>query len=142
MKRCLVDVNVLLSVVMQRHIHHRAARQWYEGLQSGEGCVCRVAQLGLVRLLSNAAVMGEGVLTASDGWAVSEELLYDDRIAFAIEPKGIDSLMPSLFRYRTPTKNLITDAYLAAFAMAGSMKLATRDKGFHQFRGLDVELLS
>jgi predicted nucleic acid-binding protein len=50
--------------------------------------------------------------------------------------------LPSLFRYRQPTPNLINDAYLAAFAIAGGYGLVTHDRGFAEFRGLDVEILS
>lgn len=141
MKQCLVDVNVLLSLVLQRHVHHAAAQRWYRGLSDGEGCVCRLVQLGLVRLLSNAAVMGSDVVPTAAAWALSEELLRDARLVFENEPPGLDSVMPSLFRHRTPTKNLVNDVYLAAFAIAGSMRMATRDVGFRQFRGLELQIV-
>jgi predicted nucleic acid-binding protein len=34
------------------------------------------------------------------------------------------------------------DAYLAAFAVAGTYQLVTTDKAFKQFKGLDLNLLS
>jgi len=34
------------------------------------------------------------------------------------------------------------DAYLAAFAFAGGHQLVTTDKGFKQFKGLDLVVLS
>jgi hypothetical protein len=33
------------------------------------------------------------------------------------------------------------DAYLAAFAMSGQQQLVTTDKGFKQFKGLDLLVL-
>ena len=35
----------------------------------------------------------------------------------------------------------LTDAYLAAFAIVASRRLVTLDRGFRQFRGLDLDLL-
>jgi predicted nucleic acid-binding protein len=37
---------------------------------------------------------------------------------------------------------LWADAYLAAFAMSAGHQLVTTDKGFKQFKGLDVLVLS
>ena len=34
------------------------------------------------------------------------------------------------------------DAYLAAFTVAGGYQLVTTDKGFKQFKGLDILVLS
>jgi hypothetical protein len=33
------------------------------------------------------------------------------------------------------------DAYLAAFAVAGRMRLVTTDYGFRQFQGLDLHVI-
>ena len=57
------------------------------------------------------------------------------------EPPRIDSVFPALWKYPVPTGKLVGDAYLAAFAMSDSRRLVTLDRGFRQFRGLEVELL-
>ena len=141
MKRCLVDVNVLLALVAQRHAHHSSARRWYGALAAGEAGLCRVVQLALIRLLNNASVMGDDALPAAAAWRLIEELLQDERLEFVEEPELIDSVLPTLFVHRMPTGKFVMDAYLAGFAMAGSRRLVTFDKGFEQFRGLELELL-
>jgi hypothetical protein len=45
-------------------------------------------------------------------------------------------------RYSVPANKLVGDAYLAAFSIAAQMRLATIDKGFEQFRGVDLQLLA
>lgn len=61
---------------------------------------------------------------------------------FATEPVLLDVVFPKLLRYRVPTGKLVGDAYLAAFSIAGQMRLTTIDKGFGQFREVDLQLLA
>ena len=141
MKQCLVDVNVLLALLVQQHVHHRAARNWFDRLHTGEAGVCRMVQLSVIRLLGNRAVMAKNPLPASAAWRVFAELLKDERLEFLPEPVSLDDFLPKFFRYPMPTANLIADAYLAAFAVAASRRLATFDRGFRQFDELEVDLL-
>jgi toxin-antitoxin system PIN domain toxin len=141
MKQCLVDVNLGLALLVKQHEHHRWAEKWFEQRAAGEVAVCRIVQLSVVRLLSNRSVMGDDAMPASAAWKLFELLLEDERVEFVAEPAGIDALMPGLFKYTSPTGKLVADAYLAAFAVGASMRLATFDRGFRQFRELDVTLL-
>ena len=141
MKRCLVDLNILLALLVQNHDHHKSARRWFDGLVASEAGLCRMVQLGVIRLLGNAAIMRERALSASVAWDVVAKLLEDERLDLLNEPSGIDSVLPELFRYRVPTIKLVADAYLAAFAISGSYRLLTFDRGFRQYRGLDLQVL-
>jgi uncharacterized protein len=53
----LCDVNLLLALVTDRHAHHAAAVRWFDTLAAGDAVVCRIAQMGLLRLLNNPAVL-------------------------------------------------------------------------------------
>lgn len=142
MKRSLVDLNLLLALVVRHHVHHAEARQWLAALDPLEAGVCRVVHLGLIRLLSNRTIMGADVLPAPRALGLVEELLRDERIEFIAEAPGVDNLLPALMIHPMPAGKLVMDAYLAAFAIASSRRLVTFDKGFRQFRGLDLQLLS
>ncbi len=142
MKRCLVDVNVWLALLVLQHEHHGVAGTWFETLAAGEAGLCRFVQLAIIRLLANRSVMGEHALAASAAWDLVEKLLEDERVEFVPEPDGVDSLLPALLNYPLPAGKLVTDAYLAAFAISASRRLVTLDRAFRQFRGLDLELLS
>ena len=85
--------------------------------------------------------MGEDALSAAKAWSLIAALAEDERVEFASEPPDIESVFPSLLNYPVPTGKLVSDAYLAAFAIGTSRRLVTLDAGYRQFRGLDVELL-
>lgn len=142
MKQCLADVSVLLPLLVRHHEHHRIALRWFDELRAGDALVCRFVQLALIRLLGNRALMGEFALPAKGAWQLIEELLEDERLEFAGEPPLLSSALPALLNYPTPTNKRVGDAYLAAFAITGSLRLTTFDKGFEQFRGLDLQLLA
>jgi toxin-antitoxin system PIN domain toxin len=139
MTPCLVDVNVWLALLAVRHVHHKPARRWFDALAADDAGLCRIVQLAVIRLLGNPTIMGTDAVPAVDAWNLISQLLEDERVVFVDEPPGIDSILPGLFRYPTPTGKLVGDAYLAAFAIAASRKIATTDRGFQQFRGLQVE---
>ena len=123
-----------MSIIRQPEVGSR-------GQGSGGVGICRATQLGLLRLLSNRAILGNSALTGANAWALVAGLLEDDRMTFLPEPTGISEIMPPLLTYPVPTTKLIMDAYLAAFAIASERQLVTFDKGFKQYRGLDVALL-
>jgi hypothetical protein len=142
MKRCLADVNVLLALLVRHHAHHDLALRWFDGLAPGEAVLCRFVQLALVRLLGNRTIMGNYAVSASAAWDLIADLMEDERLEFMAEPPLVDAVFPKLLRYATPTNKLVGDAYLAAFSIAGEMGLTTVDKGFEQFRDVDLRLLS
>ena len=53
----LCDVNVLLALVTDRHALHSLAGRWADSVLADGAVVCRVAQMGLLRLLNNPTVM-------------------------------------------------------------------------------------
>ena len=55
----LCDVNLLLALVTDRYAHHDAAVRWFDTLAAGDAVVCRIVQMGLLRLLNNPSVMQE-----------------------------------------------------------------------------------
>jgi toxin-antitoxin system PIN domain toxin len=142
MKQCLADVSVLLPLLVRHHEHHEMALRWFDGLHAGEAVLCRFVQLALIRLLGNRTIMREFVLSPAAAWQLIEDLMEDERLEFAPEPASLDSAFPRLFTYPVPTNKLVADAYLAAFAIAGTLRLSTFDKGFEQFRGLELQLLT
>ena len=142
MKPCLVDVNIWLALLVIQHEHHKQVGRWFDGLAAAEAGLCRVVQLALIRLLANRSLMGAHAISATAAWDLIEKLMEDERVDFVSEPAGVDSVLPTLLHSPVPTGKLVTDAYLAAFAIAASRRLVTLDRGFRQFRGLDLGLLA
>ena len=142
MRQSLVDVNVWIALLNIHHVHHLIVAQWFETLSLEEAVLCRQVQLGVARLLSNRTIMQDAALPAGEAWRIIGTLRDDERVQFADEPKIIDAVLPTLFKYPAPTGKLISDAYLAAFAIASSRRLVTLDQGFKQFQGLDAVILT
>ena len=86
--------------------------------------------------------MGNYAISAGEAWSLVAELLEDERIGFVAEPLHLKTVMPNMLRNPGPTGKLISDAYLAAFSVAAQMRLATVDRGFRQFREVDLDLRS
>ena len=141
MKPCLVDVNIWMALLVPRHVHHEAADRWFVSLAPAAGGICRIVQLSVIRLLGNTSVMGADAIPAAEAWKILGQLIEDERVEFLQEPQGIEAILPDFFRYPVPTGKLVGDAYLAAFAMAARRTMVTTDRGFRQFRGLDIEIL-
>lgn len=86
--------------------------------------------------------MGQLAMAPADAWRMTEALRRDERVVFVQEPEGIDSIFPGLLNMPAPSGKPVGDAYLAAFAIASSRRMATFDAGFRQFKGLEVEILA
>ena len=132
----LCDANLLLALCYDRHIHHATALAWLDSQQPGEVILCRSAQLSLLRLLCHATVMGKDVCTQVQAWAIYDAILGDERFSFYPEPEGVEALLRVYTQSSLASPNLWSDTYLAAFARAANLHLATFDKGFRQFDGL------
>ncbi|MCK6682583.1 MAG: PIN domain-containing protein [Thermoanaerobaculia bacterium] len=142
-RRHLCDVNLLLALAHERHAHARRAVSWFDSLigTPGSAVICRVAQMGLLRLLTNAAVMKEDTIPPGEAWLVIDEFFADDRFRLAPEPPEIEALFRQINSGPAWDGVPWTDAYLAAFAMAGGLRMVTFDRDFFRFPGLDLELL-
>src|SRR5882724_11304373 len=102
MKRCLVDVNVVLALLARKHVHNQVAQSWFDGLRSGEAGVCRAVQLSVVRLFANPAVMAEHALPPPTSWEMLSELMKDERLEFALEPSSVGNFLPAFLRSGPP----------------------------------------
>lgn len=139
--QALCDANLLLALVYDWHSHHAAAIAWLEGRGKQEAVICRVAQMALLRLLSNSTVMKEDVCTHSRAWEIWDGMIEDARFLFMPEPQAIEPYLRLYSRADTPLPILWQDAYLAAFSRRSGIGIATFDRGFRRFPNLQLDLL-
>ena len=123
----LVDVGVWLAAVWGRHAHYPAASEWFNR-QADDLVFCRVTQLGLLRLLSNPAIMGGDAVDRSHAWRLFDQLWSDERVLWADEPNELDAVWRAISARDDKSHKLWTDDYLAAFAQASDLTLATLDR--------------
>src|SRR5580692_7889504 len=109
------DLNVWIALSVTKHTHHRDAWQWFKELP--EDCALlfsRYTQLGLLRLLTNAAVMGDYAHSVHSGWTVYDRRLRDPRIQLHPEPRGVDTTLRQVTASfaSKPASKWIGDCYL------------------------------
>lgn len=125
----LLDVNVWLAAVWARHRHHGEAKAWLDQAED-ELAFCRVTQMGLLRLTTNAAITGRDVLSRRQAWDAVDELMADPRVRFLSEPEALLPLWVTFSKRDDHDHLLWTDDYLAAFAQAANAELVTLDGVF------------
>ena len=124
------DINVWVALTYEGHAHHASASTWFTTLDADSSLFfCRFTQLGLLRLLTTEAVMGDEVMTQPDAWAAYDRWHDDARVEFIDEPSGLEPRFRSFTRLRHPATKDWADSYLAAFAAAGQLTLVTFDQG-------------
>jgi uncharacterized protein len=138
----LADVNFIIAILHARHAHSARAVSWLEGQQRARSILlCRVVQMGVLRILTNARWLGKEALSTADVWQAWDLLLSDDRFARTQEPGGLEVEWRRLTRNLPPGQSAETDTYLAAFAVAGGHHVLTFDRDFERFEGVDALVL-
>jgi uncharacterized protein len=134
----LPDVNALVALAWDSHVHHARMRGWFaENMQAG-WVTCPLTESGFVRVSSNPTVLSSpiGVEAARDVLralraAGAHRFLSDD-----VSP--CDGDVPAIVGHRQ-----VTDAHLLTLARRREARVVTFNAGLHALaRGRDVELLT
>lgn len=136
----LLDVNVLIALLDENHVHHAPAACWFTDHVDQGWASCAITQNGCLRILSqpkypNPLTVGdalsrlrEAVSTQSHHFLPNDLSLLDDAV--------IDST-------RILGHRQLTDIYLLALAVAHQARLVTLDKAvpLAPVRGASTESL-
>lgn len=123
--RALLDVNLLIALLDESHIHHRSATTWIEeNLQRGWAS-CPITQNGCIRIMSQPNY--PGAITAG---------LVAERLAEAAEntdhqfwPDDVSLIEKNQLNWtRVLGHRQVTDAYLLALAVKNKGRLASLDQ--------------
>src|ERR1700686_4830486 len=129
----LADTNFLIALLHARHAFSEQAVAWLDGqAEPGGILLCRVAQMGALRILTNPAWLKEDSLPAAAIWDAWDLLLTDHRFAPVQEPPRLEEEWRHLTRSFAVGRCAETDSYFAPFARAGGHCLLTFDRGFRQ----------
>jgi uncharacterized protein len=97
----------------------------------------RYTHIGLLRLLTNQAVMGEQTLTLRKAWGAYDRWRAGPRADFYPEPRDLDTGFREAtapFAGKAASK-WIGDCYLLAYAKHSRAALVTFDKALYQLAG-------
>jgi toxin-antitoxin system PIN domain toxin len=124
------DINVWIALTIERHAHHIRAVKWFESVGgSGRLFFCRITQMGLLRLLTLEAVMGQNqAMAQAEAWKTYDRWAQDERISFLDEPPEIEAAFRGLTQSGQAAPKDWADSYLAAFAVAAQLTLVTFDQ--------------
>ena len=133
----LLDINVWLALAHTEHDHHKQALAYWRTAQAKGSHLwfCRVSMLGMVRLLSQKAVMGPSVLSLNEAHAAYLNFLDSPLVKWLSETtdmaKETDVALLSL-SHGVPAR-MSTDVYLAAVAKSTGLRFVTFDADFNRF---------
>ena len=140
--RFIADANVLLPLLAPNHPHHGAAMAWWEECDDGDVGFCLPVRMAILRLLSNARVMGSSVQRPEAAWAAVEALAAEPRVTVVDEvPSTHAACWRENVAGREPTPDLWTDAWIAALARALACEMVTFDRGYRAFKSVKLRLL-
>lgn len=144
----LFDTNVWLAALFPTHPSHQPARQALGAATAAQPAVfCRATQLSFLRLASSPTLLqayGAQGLTNRDALVAVNALLALPQVCEREEPPGLATHWQTWATRDTASPKVWMDAYLAAFALDGGLRLVTCDRDFKVFekRGLDLVLLT
>ena len=143
----LVDTNVWLAAIFTTHPLHQVARDAVQQATPVEPAVfCRATQLSFLRLSSTPTLLkayGAEGLTNRDALVALHALQALRQVSVREEPRGTLALWHAISALDSASPKVWMDAYLAAFAISGGLRMLTLDQDFRNFlpRGLDLALL-
>jgi uncharacterized protein len=126
----LLDANVLIALLVDDHVHHAVAENWFAGL-SGNFATCPVTQGSLMRLLireGQPAAAARAVLSQTA--ASPRHEFWPDDVSYADVP------VAGIIGHRQ-----VTDAYLAQLARARGARLATFDQAMAKLHADVADLI-
>ena len=126
----LLDVNVLIALAWPNHVHHVAAREWFEAQRQDGWATCPLTEAGFVRVSCNPAVVRHTV-TPLEAIAVLQRLSGLGSHTFWPQDQSIIHL-PESIGIRLQGYRQVTDAVLLAAAIQRNGQLATLDTGMER----------
>jgi toxin-antitoxin system PIN domain toxin len=121
----LVDVNVLVALGDQDHVHHKSAMRWLDEVKDGSWGTCAFSEAGFMRIMSNPRLRGFTMAQANEVLAsLGRHAKYR---YWPINQTWAQLAGP--FEGRVFGHQQITDACLLGLAIREGGVLVTMDKG-------------
>jgi toxin-antitoxin system PIN domain toxin len=134
----LLDVNALVALAWDSHVHHVAIRRWFAANSSSGWATCPITESGFVRVSSNPKVL-PSPLGVEAARTVLVALRAVEGHRFLTDDVSIgDPDFPRIVGHRQ-----VTDAHLLTLARRRGTRVVTFDAAlFALAEGRDVELLT
>lgn len=134
----LLDVNALIALAWDSHVHHSAMRRWFAAESAGGWSTCPVTESGFVRVSANPKVLPSFIAVEAARGVLSALRALDGHRFFANDVSLSDPDVPQISGHRQ-----VTDAQLLTLARRHRTRVVTFDVAMSSLAGgRDVELLS
>jgi toxin-antitoxin system PIN domain toxin len=134
----LLDVNALVALVWDSHVHHSAMRAWFTANGSTGWATCPITESGFVRVSSNPLVLPSAIGVDAARGVLSTLRAHPDHRFLTDDVSMGESDVPSIAGYRQ-----VTDAHLLTLARRRGVRLVTFDSRILAMGdGKDVEVLT
>ena len=145
MPAALFDTNVWLAALFTTHPFHAQAQQALQNANASAPAVwCRATEQSFLRLATTPALLtayGAQGMNNRDALHALDALQALPQVSTLDEAPGTLAQWRQLAARDTASPKVWMDAYLAAFAMAGGLRLVTLDRDFKQFAPQGLNLL-
>jgi uncharacterized protein len=122
----LLDVNVLIALIDEGHVHHSAAHRWFQNEGRLNFATCPITENGVLRIAGNPNYSGSPGSPVALMPAVSSLRAMPGHHFWSDDLSLLSSDLVS--RDRVLSHRQITDTYLLALAVNKSGRLATLDR--------------
>ena len=128
--RYLLDVNALIALLDQEHIHHQVVTDWFDtpGLQ---WAICPFTEAGLLRHMTRPKI---GDMTMDEASAMLARLMQEPGYHYQAISADWHTLCARFFKRLFGHKQ-ITDAYLLGLAVCEGLVLVTFDRAMLHLAG-------
>lgn len=133
----LLDVNALVALAWDNHVHHQAITAWFDQ-RTGPWATCPITEAGFVRVSANPTAL-VGALTVESARTVLRQVRESGDHRFLVNDVSMtDADCPPIVGHQQ-----VTDMLLLTVARRAELPLVTFDKGLAVLADGDgVELLS
>jgi len=133
----LLDVNALVALAWDSHIHHAATRDWFAANSADGWATCPLTESGFVRVSSNPPVLPSAIGVEEARGVVALLRAIGNHRFLVDDVSMTDDDVPPLVGHRQ-----VSDAHLLTLARRHGVRVITFDGGVHALGGRDVELLT
>jgi uncharacterized protein len=134
----LLDVNALVALAWDSHVHHAAMRAWFAENGHAGWATCSITESGFVRVSSNPIVLPSAIGVDAARGVVSALRMHPGHEFLTDDVSMSDGDVPPTAGYRQ-----VTDAHLLTLSRRRGVSLVTFDAGILAMGdGDDVEVLT
>lgn len=133
----LLDVNVLVALAWDSHVHHVAARRWFLAEAEHGWETCPVTESGFVRVSANPKVLPHPISVAAAREVLDRLRSFRGHGFVTDDVAQVDPDLPEIHGHRQ-----VTDTHLVALARRNGTALVTFDVPLARLAPDDVVLLT